>query len=34
MQIPQYIKTIKYEQYLKIEQLMVNEKEEIYTYNS
>ena len=33
MQIPQYVKTIRYEQYLKIEQLMLNETEEIYTYN-
>ena len=33
MKIPQYVKTIRYEQYLKIEQRMLNETEEIYTYN-
>ena len=33
MQIPQYVKTIRYEQYLKIEQRMLNETDEIYTYN-
>lgn len=33
MQIPQYVKTIRYEQCLKIKQRMLNEIEEIYTYN-
>ena len=33
MKIPKYIKTIKYEHYLKIEKSILMESEEIYTYN-
>lgn len=33
MKIPEYITTIKYEQCLKKERLILNDKEEIYTYN-